>query len=115
MKAMMILFLWFGVLYIVMGIPLLCHFIPPNPIYGFRTKHTRSSLEIWYKINGFMGKQLTLWGTLFGIIGLVLFFLYSFLNLSILEKYEHIGIIFSFGILSTPIIVSIIYYFLRCK
>jgi uncharacterized membrane protein len=112
---MMMLFLLCGVLYIVMGVPLWSHFIPPNPIYGFRTKYTRSSSEIWYKINGFTGKQLTLFGILLGIIGLVLFFLYSFLGLSISEKYEHIGMIFLFGIISAPIIISIIYYFLRCK
>ncbi|MDR0336341.1 MAG: SdpI family protein [Planctomycetaceae bacterium] len=88
-----------------------CRLIPPNPIYGFRTKYTRSSPQIWYKINNFTGKQLTL----FGMINLLLFGLNSFFNLNIPEKYEHLEIIFLIVIISIPIIVPITYYFLRCK
>lgn len=38
------------------SIPLVCGKVPPNAIYGIRTKFAFSSEENWYAINKFGGK-----------------------------------------------------------
>ena len=50
------------------SIPLYLKRIPINRIYGFRTKKTRSSQEIWYAANCYAAKQMLLFGTLHLII-----------------------------------------------
>ena len=42
----------------VISIPLILQMVPPNGVYGFRTSVTRSSIEIWYSANAFMGWAL---------------------------------------------------------
>jgi len=37
--------------------------VPPNGAYGFRTSVTRSSIDIWYSANAFMG-----WALLVGAV-----------------------------------------------
>lgn len=37
------------------SIPLIIQLVPPNGAYGFRTSVTRSSVDIWYAANTFMG------------------------------------------------------------
>jgi uncharacterized membrane protein len=44
----------------VLCIPLVLKLIPPNHLYGFRTRKTISSPEIWYPANGFAGYALML-------------------------------------------------------
>jgi hypothetical protein len=48
------------VLLVVISVPLIFHFVPPNGIYGFRTGATRSSPAIWYAANAFMGWTLSI-------------------------------------------------------
>ena len=55
---------------IVLSIPLILKKIPPNPIYGFRTKKTRSDRHIWYDANHYGGLQLFYAGIIY--IGFVL-------------------------------------------
>src|SRR5262245_61595286 len=36
-------------------VPLIFRMVPPNGVYGFRTSLTRSSRDVWYQANAFMG------------------------------------------------------------
>jgi hypothetical protein len=40
------------------SVPLILKIVPPNGVYGFRTNLTRSSPDIWYSANAFMGWSL---------------------------------------------------------
>lgn len=40
------------------SLPLILGMVPPNGVYGFRTSVTRSSTDIWYAANAFMGWAL---------------------------------------------------------
>ena len=44
----------------VLCIPLVLKLVPPNRLYGFRTRKTLSSPEIWYPANVFSGYALML-------------------------------------------------------
>lgn len=63
-------YLGVGILLVVLSIPLILKKIPPNPIYGFRTKKTLSDKQIWYKANHYGGLQLFYAGLIY--IGFVL-------------------------------------------
>src|SRR5262245_60811436 len=39
----------------LISIPPILRMVPPNGVYGFRTGFTRSSSDIWYQANAFMG------------------------------------------------------------
>ena len=39
----------------VLSVPMTLRRVPPNPIYGFRTRLTLSSPDIWYPANAFAG------------------------------------------------------------
>src|SRR5262245_30602375 len=43
------------VLIAAISVPLIFRMVPPNGVYGFRTSLTRSSSDIWYQANAFMG------------------------------------------------------------
>ncbi len=47
------------VLIVAISVPLMLKIVPPNGVYGFRTSVTRSSLDIWYAANAFMGWALS--------------------------------------------------------
>jgi len=40
------------------SIPMILQKVPPNPLYGLRTKLTLSKSEIWYPANAFSGRML---------------------------------------------------------
>src|SRR5262245_39900795 len=40
------------------SVPMILRKVPPNPAYGFRTRLTMSSPEIWYPANAFAGWAL---------------------------------------------------------
>jgi uncharacterized membrane protein len=44
--------------FIAMAVPLILQKVPPNRIYGFRTRNTISTEWIWYKANRFVGYGL---------------------------------------------------------
>ncbi len=67
------MFLFCGLLFIGISIPLILGKIPPNHWYGFRTRKTLSNKEIWYKVNKYMGKDLAILGCLMVLYNLVLF------------------------------------------
>jgi uncharacterized membrane protein len=51
-----------GFVGIGLSIPMLLNKIPRNQVYGFRTKLTLSSDEIWYPANRLAAKLLIGWG-----------------------------------------------------
>jgi uncharacterized membrane protein len=53
-----LLFIFTGVVFIVLAIPLILAKIPPNQWYGFRTPKTLSEPHIWYAANRIMGYDL---------------------------------------------------------
>lgn len=70
-----ITFLFTGLVFIGISIPLLYEKIKPNNWYGFRTRKTFSNEEIWYKANKYMGKDFIILGCLMVLYNLVLFVL----------------------------------------
>jgi hypothetical protein len=40
------------------SVPMILRKVPPNPTYGFRTRLTLSSPEVWYPANAFSGWTL---------------------------------------------------------
>ncbi len=51
-----------GLVILVLGIPLLLGKVPPNALYGLRTRRTLADEEIWYRANRFAGLVLMLAG-----------------------------------------------------
>jgi len=47
---------------VVFGIPMALRLVPPNRFYGYRTRKTLSSVDIWYRANRFSGWTLTIAG-----------------------------------------------------
>jgi uncharacterized membrane protein len=43
---------------ILLAIPLALGKVPPNVVYGFRTRATLSSEETWYDANAYFGRRL---------------------------------------------------------
>jgi uncharacterized membrane protein len=42
----------------IVAVPLLLKLIPPNPIYGVRTRRTKESDNLWFEVNRFAGAVL---------------------------------------------------------
>lgn len=42
----------------VMSIPLMLGIVPPNGVYGFRTRQTLADRELWFRANRFLGWAL---------------------------------------------------------
>jgi uncharacterized membrane protein len=42
----------------IVSLPLALRMVPPNAFYGCRTRFTRSSPQVWYDANAFMGRAL---------------------------------------------------------
>jgi uncharacterized membrane protein len=47
---------------VVLGIPMALRLIPPNRFYGYRTRKTLSSEDIWYRANRGFGWSLVIAG-----------------------------------------------------
>jgi len=42
----------------VTALPLAFRLVPPNCVYGVRTKYTRANREAWYDVNAFTGRAM---------------------------------------------------------
>jgi len=98
---MPLVFIFVGLLEIIMGIPLLLGKIKPNALYGFRTPKTRSSDEIWYKANKYFGRDFLIVGIIITICSLFLLVCES--GLSVIEL-SWIGIL----ILTIPLVAVVV-------
>jgi hypothetical protein len=47
-----------SIIFLLISIPLICGFVPPNRGYGIRTAKTMSEPCIWYRANKFCGLAL---------------------------------------------------------
>lgn len=64
-----------GLLILGLAIPLILRRVPPNGIYGIRTKASFASESDWYRINSVGGRQLAVSGGILFIVGVVGLFL----------------------------------------
>jgi uncharacterized membrane protein len=64
-----------GMVILGLAIPLILRRVPPNGIYGIRTKASFASESDWYRINSIGGRHLAVAGVLIFIVGVVGFFL----------------------------------------
>jgi len=51
----------------VIALPLVLGLIPPNSLYGFRTKKTLSDGDVWYRVNRFVGIATLLASVAYGL------------------------------------------------
>jgi uncharacterized membrane protein len=51
-----------GALFVVVGLPLVASWIPPNRLYGFRTRATLADPATWYRVNRATGLDLVAGG-----------------------------------------------------
>ncbi len=63
---------------VVFGIPMALGMIPPNRFYGYRTRKTFSSRDMWYRANRFAGWAMVISG--FVALGHNLYFLHDHAN-----------------------------------
>jgi hypothetical protein len=64
-----------GLLILALAIPLIRGRVPPNGIYGIRTKAAFASRSDWYRINSLGGRYLAVSGLVILIFGGIGFFL----------------------------------------
>ncbi len=69
---LIILFIFVGILEIILGIPLMFEKIKPNWLYGFRLPKTVSNKKIWYLVNKQAGKDFVISGIILTITSLIL-------------------------------------------
>jgi hypothetical protein len=65
-----------GIVGIALAILMLLGKIPRNHFYGFRTRLSLSSDEIWYHSNRFSGKCFIFWAAINLLIGIISFWLH---------------------------------------
>jgi uncharacterized membrane protein len=64
-------FVFEGLLFCALGIPLALRKIPPNSLYGFRTPKTLSRPDVWYAANHSMGVDLTIAGAIIAVAAVI--------------------------------------------
>ena len=62
MFALLLLFVGFGILSIIIALPLIDEKIKPNPFYGFRIRATLEDPKLWYAVNKYFAQRLLLAG-----------------------------------------------------
>jgi uncharacterized membrane protein len=87
----MIMFLFMGVLFIALSVPLMLKKVPPNNWYGFRTPKTLSDEKIWYEANRISAQGMALVGVVLILLSLTLLLLAK--EMSDLTKLIIIGVI----------------------
>lgn len=69
------IFLGMGILFIAIALPLAYKKIGPNNWYGFRTKKSMSSLDVWYDVNSLTGKGMAIVGIALSVVNCIALFL----------------------------------------
>src|SRR5689334_4549643 len=69
----LVLFLFGGLLFILLGLPLKYEKVLRNWFYGFRTRKTLSNDEIWYAVNRLTGIDMIRTGAVVTASALILF------------------------------------------
>ena len=60
-------------LFALLSIPLVLGKVPPNPVYGYRTRATLGDGALWYGANAFFGRRLLLGSILAATVAVPLF------------------------------------------
>ena len=70
-----LVFVFIGVVLIVLGIPLLLEKVKPNWFYGFRTPTIVKNKDLWYKVNKQVGREFIIAGIILmiGSIYMIIF------------------------------------------
>jgi hypothetical protein len=66
------MFIGLPILTLALGVPLALRWVPPNPLYGFRTATAFSSQEAWYDVNQATGIALLAAGIVGGLVVMLL-------------------------------------------
>jgi uncharacterized membrane protein len=69
-------FVFIGVVFIFLGIPLLLNKVKPNWFYGFRTPTTVKNKDVWYKVNKQVGRDFIIAGIIV-IIGSIFMLIFQ--------------------------------------
>lgn len=70
-KGLMVI-LGCSILFSLVAIPLILGRIPPNPVYGYRTRATLGDARIWYEANAYFGKRFLIANVLSAFMAVVL-------------------------------------------
>src|SRR3954465_13437759 len=87
----MIMFLFMGLLFTALSLPLMLKKVPPNNWYGFRTPKTLSDEKIWYEANRISAQGMALVGVVLILLSLTLMLLAK--EMSDLTKLIIIGVV----------------------
>ena len=68
-------YIFCGIVFILVSLPLIAKKIRMNQFYGFRIAKAFKSEENWYKVNHYGGRQMMQWSILLIVIG-VLYFIF---------------------------------------
>ena len=74
MIPLLVMYVFCGLLLIVLAIPMLRGKVPPNPWYGFRVPDTLSDPTRWYKANRYAARWLLLTGVITAAAAIALYF-----------------------------------------
>ena len=61
-----------GPLLIILSIPMILRWVPPNRFYGFRIPATCANQSVWYDANALCGRHMLVLGLLMGLLDFVL-------------------------------------------
>jgi len=93
-----------GLMMILISIPLLYSAIGPNRFYGFRTRKTLSSLDLWYKANKHAAKELVAAGMV--IIMLAIGAMLVFLRVTMFTTIQAIALFIM--VTSVPLVIAVL-------
>jgi hypothetical protein len=88
-------------LFILIAIPLILRRVPPNPVYGFRTRTTLTDEYNWYETNAYFGRSFVISSI---ISGIAVYLLYIYQDLPP-EYFMKAGL---FCLIAPPVIVIIL-------
>jgi uncharacterized membrane protein len=57
----------------VLAIPLILRKVPPNPVYGYRTRATLSDEALWYEVNAYFGVRFLVASLVSAFVAVALF------------------------------------------
>ncbi|MFM2313914.1 MAG: hypothetical protein RLZZ04_3190 [Cyanobacteriota bacterium] len=106
MKNTLFLWLFVGLLFISMSIPLILEKVPPNKWYGFRVAKTFSSEGIWYSANRVAGYDLLSVGILTVVTAVVTRLIFNQMGSTNVQ-------IINFAVFISALVVAVIHSFLN--
>ena len=100
MQTLLYLYVGTGLFLAVLSIPMILGKIPPNGLYGFRTRQTIENPDIWYPVNTHSGWRLLITGLGSSLGAVILYFIpgptldaYALLCLGIFSLLFTIGLV----------------------